>query len=128
MRMAAAVLGIIGGVAGMVVGFFGYLFAWFDENYSEVTEAAREAGIGEQMMDPTLLKIFAFTAPILAIAGGAMAPSRPAIAAILLVLSAVGMVYAFGFGLFTGFPVSMTALAGVLAVAGAIIPPVEAHH
>ena len=119
MRMAALVLGIIGGLRGMVVGFFGYLWAWFDENYEEVTQAGRDVGIGEAMLDPTLLKILAFGAPILAIVGAAMAPSRPAIAAILLVLGCVGMIYAFGFGLFTGFPVLMCGLAGLLALLGA---------
>ena len=128
MRMAALVLGIIGGLCGMVVGFFGYLWAWFDENYEEVTQAGRDVGIGEAMLDPTLLKILAFGAPILAIAGAAMAPSRPAIAAILLVLGCVGMIYAFGFGLFTGFPVLMCGLAGVLALLGAVLPPKPAHH
>lgn len=128
MRNAALFLGIIGGVGGMIVGFFGYLWAWFDENYSEITQAGREAGIGEAMMDPMLLKVLAFAAPILAIAGAAMAPSRPAVAAILLVLAAVGMLWAFGFGLFTGFPVLMCALAGVFAVLGAVLPPKAAHH
>ncbi len=128
MRNAAMILGIIGGLAGMVVGFFGYMFAWFDENYEEVTEAAREVGIGAAMMDPTLLKILAFGAPILAIAGGAMAPSRPAIATILLVIGCVGMIYGFGFNLFTGFPILMCGVAGLLALLGALLPPVEAHH
>lgn len=128
MRNAALILGIIGGVGGMVVGFFGYLWAWFDENFSEITEAGRDAGIGAAMMDPMLLKVLAFAAPILAVAGGAMAPSRPAIAAILLILSCVGMLWAFGFGLFTGFPVLMCGLAGVLALLGAILPPKPAHH
>ena len=128
MRMAALVLGIIGGLVGMVVGFVGYLWAWFDENYEEVTEAGREVGIGAAMIDPTLLKVLALGAPILAIAGGAMAPSRPAVAAILLVGSCVGMIYAFGFGLFTGFPVLMTGIAGLLALLGALLPPKPAHH
>lgn len=128
MRNAAMVLGILGGVGGGIVGFFGYLFAWFDENYQEITDAAREAGIGAEMLDPTVLKLLSFAAPTLAIAGGAMAPSRPIIAAILLGLSAFGMFHAFGFGLFTGFPLSMCVLAALLAVLGAVLPPKPAHH
>ena len=128
MRNAAFILGIIAGLVGMVVGFFGYLFAWFDENYAEVTEAARDIGIAEEMMDPTLLKVLSFAAPILALVGAAMAPSRPAVAAIFLVLSCVGMLWAFGFGLFTGFPVLMSGVAGLLALMGAILPPKPAHH
>lgn len=127
MRNAAMMLGIIGGIGGAIVGFFGYLFAWFDENYQEVTDAARDAGIGEAMLDPTMLKVLSFAAPILAIAGAAMARSRPIVAAVLLALSCIGMFYAFGFGLFTGFPLTMCGLAVVLAVLGAVLPPKEAH-
>ncbi len=128
MRNAAMLLGIIGGLGGMVVGFFGYLFAWFDENYEEATQAARDAGIGADMIDPALLKILAFAAPVLAIAGGAMAPSRRAIAAVLLVLSALGMFYGFGFNVFTMFPIGMCALAALLAILGALLPTKPAHH
>lgn len=128
MRHAAMFLGLIGGIGGMVIGFFGWLFAWFDENYREVADTAREYGIGESMMDPAMLKMIGFAAPILAIAGGAMAPSRPAIAAVLMILSAIGMNYGFGFNLFTMFPIGMCALAGVLAVLGAVLPPKPAHH
>ena len=128
MRNAALFLGIIAGIGGMVVGFFGYLFAWFDENYQEVTDAARDAGIGEAMMDPAILKVLAFAAPVLAIAGAAMAPSRPAIAAVLLIVSGVGMFYGFGFNVFTMFPIGMCALAGLFAVLGALLPPKPAHH
>ena len=117
----------VGGIGGAVVGFFGYLFAWFDENYQELTDAARDAGIGEDMLDPTLLKVLSFAAPILAIAGAAMARSRPLIAAALLGLSCIGMYYAFGFGVFTGLPLSMCGLAVLLAILGAVLPPKPSH-
>lgn len=127
MRNAAMMLGIFGGIGGAIVGFFGYIFAWFDENYQEVTDAARDVGIGEAMLDPTLLKILSFAAPILAIAGGAMARSRPLVAAVLLALSCIGIFYGFGFNAFTGFPLAMCGLAVILAVLGAVLPPKEAY-
>lgn len=128
MRNAAMILGVIGGIVGMVVGFFGYAFVWLTEEFPETAGAAQEAGILGVIENPLLIKLLALMSPILAIAGGAMAPSRPAIAAILLVLSACGMYAGFDFDVFTMFPIGMCALAGILAVLGALLPPVEAHH
>ncbi|MEM1300347.1 MAG: hypothetical protein AAGH68_13830 [Pseudomonadota bacterium] len=128
MRNAAMFLGIIGGLVGMVVGFFGYAFVWLTEEFPEAVGAAQEAGILGVIDNPMLIKVLAMLSPILAITGGAMAPSRPAIAAILLVLSAVGMYAGFDFDIFTMFPIGMCGLAGLLAVLGALLPPVEAHH
>lgn len=128
MRNAAMILGIIGGIVGMIVGFFGYAFVWLTEEFPETADAAQEAGVLGAIENPMLIKVLAMISPILAIAGGAMAPSRPAIAAILLVLSPIGMYVGFGFDLFTMFPIGMCALAGLLAVLGALLPPVEAHH
>lgn len=128
MRNAAMILGILGGIMGAVVGFFGYLFAWFDTNYEEVTDAARDVGIGEYALDPVLLQVLSVAAPILAIAGGAMAPSRPFVAAGLLALSGGGLLYAFGFGLFTGFVLVAIGVAAVLALMGGLLPTKPAHH
>lgn len=128
MRNAALFLGIIAGLAGMVVGFFGYGFAVLGEMWTGFTEAAGDAGVGEIVENPLLTKVLAIGAPILAIAGGAMAPSRPAVATILLVLSALGMYAGFDFNVFTMFPIGMSALAGLFALMGALLPPVQAHH
>lgn len=128
MRNAAMILGIIGGIAGMIVGFFGYAFVWLTEEFPEAAGAAQEAGILGVIENPMLIKALAMMSPILAIAGGAMAPSRPAIAAVFLVLSALGMYAGFDFDVFTMFPIGMCGLAGVLAVLGALLPPVKAHH
>ena len=84
--------------------------------------------MGEVVEDPLVTKIIAIGAPILAIAGAAMAPSRPAIAAILLIVSTLGMYYGFDFNVFTMFPIGMCGLAGLLAVLGAVLKPVAAHH
>ena len=128
MRNAAMILGIIGGLVGMVVGFFAYGIAVLGEMWTEFTQAAQELGQGEALEDPLQTKMIGFGAPILAIAGGAMAPSRPVIAAVLLLASAAGMYYGFDFDIFTMFPIGMCGLAGILAVLGALLPPAPAHH
>ena len=69
MRNAALILGLIGGIVGMIVGFFGYGFAVLGEIWAEFFQAAQEVGVGEVVEDPLTTKIIALGAPILAIAG-----------------------------------------------------------
>jgi len=112
MRNAALVLGIIGGAVGMIVGFFSYGYTEF------IDWAGQEApGILDQVDNVGLIRFMALFAPLLAIAGGAMARSRAVIGGILLLLSAAGMYYAFDFNAFTMFPIAMCALGGFLALA-----------
>ena len=128
MRNAAMVLGIIGGIVGMIVGFFGYGFAVLGEMFETAGQVAREVGADEIVDDPTTAKVIGLAAPILAIAGGALSPSRPAIGCILLALSAAGMFRGFDFNVFTMFPIGMCLCASLLALLGALLPPVQAHH
>lgn len=111
MRNAALILGIIGGIVGMIVGIarFGYvsLIEWL----GDVPDVAK------QVENPGLIKAVSFAAPILAIAGGAMARSQAVVGGVLLLISAAGMLYAFNFGAFTMFPIGMCALGGLLALA-----------
>ena len=127
MRNAALFLGLIGGLVGMIVGFFGYGFAVLGEIWNGFGEAAGEVGVGEIVEDPLVTKIISIAAPILAIAGAAMARSRPAVAAILLIVSTLGMYYGFDFNVFTMFPIGMCGLAAIFALMGALMKPVPAH-
>jgi hypothetical protein len=111
MRNAALVLGIIGGLLGMIVGFFGYGYVEFVEWFGEVPDLA------EQVDNPQLVQTAGFLAPILGIAGGAMARARALWGGILLLLSAGGLWYGFGFGVFTMFPIAFCAIGGLLALA-----------
>ncbi len=111
MRNAALTLGVIGGIIGMIVGFFSYGYVTFFESYGEPGDLDWLLG------DAGLIKVTSFLAPILAIAGGAMARSQAAVGGICLLLSAAGMHYAFGFNVFTMFPIGMCGLAGLLALA-----------
>ena len=119
MKNAAMVLGIIGGVVGMVVGFFGYGWTEVAGWFSDVTDGLTDRALGE-VENPDRIRFVSLFAPILSIAGGAMSPGRPLLGAILMVLSAVGMYWGFGFGVFTMFPIAMCLVAGLLGLSGAL--------
>ncbi len=111
MRNAAAVLGIIGGCLAIVVGFFSYGYTEAVNRFGEVE------GLLHQVADPALIRTASFLAPLLAIAGGAMARARALPGGLLLLVSAGLIYYAFGFNVFTMFPIGMAGLGGVLALA-----------
>lgn len=110
MRNAALILGIIGGLWGMLVGFFSFGYTELHLRYAELAEFT--GGVE----NVALIRAASLGAPILAIAGGAMARSANTLGGVLLLISAAGMYYAFGFGVFTMFPIAMCGLAGVLAL------------
>ncbi len=83
---------------------------WFNGEVADTIEASANAGRWQ---------LVGLVAPILAIAGGAMSNQRPMIGAVLMLISAAGMYWGLGFGVFTMFPISMCAVAGVLGMAGA---------
>ncbi|MEX0327318.1 MAG: hypothetical protein AB3N07_01235 [Ruegeria sp.] len=121
MRNAAMILGIIAGLVGMIVGFFGYGFVAFIDRFGEID------GIAEQVSNPELIQSASILAPLLAIVGGAMAHARALIAGVLLLVSAAGMYYAFGFGAFTMFPIAFAGVAGVLGLAAGKPDEPKAH-
>ena len=65
--------------------------------------------------------------PLMAIAGGAMAKMRALWGGGLLILSAIGMYAAFGFNVFTMFPIAFAGLGGVLALAAGKPDEAKAH-
>ena len=111
MRNAALVLGLIGGLWGMLVGFFSFAYTELLARWSELGDV-----LG-WVEDPTLIRVVSLAAPVMAIAGAAMARSANMLGGGLLLVSAGGMFHAFGFGAFTMFPIVMCALGGVLALA-----------
>lgn len=70
MRNAALVLGIIGGIIGMVVGFFGYGYTEVIDRFGEIPD------IASQVDHVGRIRAVALLAPILAIAGGVMARAQ----------------------------------------------------
>ena len=95
----------------MIVGFFGY-------GYTEFIAENGEMGTwATQVANPALIKAASFLAPIMAIAGAAMARSRNIAAGVLMLTSGAALVYAFGFNAFTMFPIGFLLLGGILALA-----------
>ena len=121
MRNAALVLGILGGVLAMIVGFFVYGYTVFIDWFGEIPDLAR------QVEDPQTMRLVSFLAPILAIAGGAMARARALWGGVLM-LAAAGAIYlGLGFGVFTMFPIAFCAVGGVLALAAGRPDEEKAH-
>ncbi|SPF78389.1 hypothetical protein [Pseudoprimorskyibacter insulae] len=121
MRNAALVLGVIAGCFGMLVGFFGFGYTELARSFSEVEEAF---GMFDR---PGLVRAVSILSPLLAIAGGAMAKARALWGGGLLLLSALGMYAAFGFNVFTMFPIAFAGLGGVLAIAAGKPDEPKAH-
>ncbi|MCE8517919.1 hypothetical protein KBY25_13915 [Ruegeria pomeroyi] len=121
MRNAALVLGIIAGLIGMLVGFFSFGYVEAIEHFGEID------GLAEQVENADLVQMTSIIAPMLAIAGGAMARSRALWGGVLLLVSAAGMYHAFGFNVFTMFPIAFAAVGGVLGVAAGKPDEPKAH-
>ena len=105
----------------MIVGFFGYGYVEFVNWFGEVPDLA------EQVENPQLIQTASFLSPILGLAGGAMARARALWGGVLMLLSAAGIWYAFGFGVFTMFPIAFCGLGGLLAIAAGR-PDEEVSH
>ena len=125
MRNAAMILGLIGGITGMLVGFFGYglaeLWSWM-ASQAETVEVRTGLAVGESVGDPQepwLTRALALASPILGITGGALALTARGAAALMMAASAGGMFWGFGFGVFTMFPIAMCATGSLLAALAA---------
>ncbi|WP_373352902.1 hypothetical protein [Pseudoroseicyclus sp. CXY001] len=120
MRNAALVLGIIAGLIGLLVGLFG--FGW-----TELTRVHPEAARFLDFENEGLVRAASILAPVLAIAGGAMARALALWGGVLLLFSAALLYAGFGFNVATLFPITMAALAGVLAIAAGKPDEEKAH-
>jgi hypothetical protein len=111
MRNAAAALGLIGGLLALLMGIvsFGYTEALY--RWGEWPDLA------ELPENVDAVRAMSVIAPLLAIAGAAMAKFRALWGGLALGISAAGLYWAFGIGFFSIFPVSMCALAAILALA-----------
>ncbi len=121
MRNAALTLGLIGGLIALVIGFFGYGYTEVVRNYSEVGEVFGHPQNAE------LIRVASFLAPLLAIAGGGMAKSRALWGGLMMLIAGGLMYYAFGFGVFTMFPIGFCLVGGVLALAAGKPDEPKAH-
>ena len=105
----------------MVIGFFSYGYTEAVDRFGEIE------GIAEQVANVDLVRTMSLLGPLLAIAGGAMAKVRALWGGMLLLLSSAGMYYAFGFGVFTMFPIAFAGVAGLLAIAAGKPDEPKAH-
>jgi hypothetical protein len=121
MRNAAMTLGLIAGLMGIFVGFFGFAYAELSEQHSEVGE------LFGFLENPGFIQFASFVAPLLAIAGGAMAKARALWGGILMILAAACFHTAFGFSAWTMFPIGFAALGGLLAIAAGKPDEPKAH-
>lgn len=110
MRNAAMVLGLIAGLIGIIVGLFGYGYAEFSDRQPEIADAI---GLLE---NPGFIRFASFAAPLLAIAGGAMAKDRGLWGGVLLIAASACFYFAFGFNVGTMFPIGFAGLGGLLAI------------
>jgi hypothetical protein len=120
-RNAALILGLVGGLWALAIGFFVYGYIAFIDWFGEVPDFAR------QVEDPTLYRLVAVASPVLAIAGAGMARARALWGGVLLLLATGGLYLAYGLGVFTVFPLAFCGVAGLLAVAAAR-PDEETAH
>ena len=109
MRSAAGTLGLIAGLIGIFVGMFGF-------GMVELSNRMPEAQI-TLFENPAFIQFASFIAPLLCIAGGAMAKSRALWGGIAMVLGAAAFYAAFGFNVATMFPIGFAGLGGLLAIA-----------
>jgi hypothetical protein len=121
MRNAAGMLGIIGGLIGILVGLFGFGYAELSERHSEVGE------VFGFLENPGFIRFASFIAPLLAIAGGAMAKARALWGGVLMLISAFFFYSAFGFNVGTMFPIGFVALGGILGIAAGKPDEPKAH-
>lgn len=121
MRNAAAAIGLIGGLLALLMGVvsFGYTEAIY--RWGEVPELA------ELPTNVDAIRAMSVIAPLLAIAGAAMAPSRALWGGLALGAASGGLYWAFGLGFFSIFPISMCAFAAILALAGGRPDEPKAH-
>jgi hypothetical protein len=110
MRNTVLILGIIAGLWGMLIGFFGYGYTQFINWFGEIPDVA------EQVDHVARTQFISLIGPILALVGGGMAHARPLWSGPVLLVSGALMYWGFEFGAFTMFPITMSLVAGTLAL------------
>jgi hypothetical protein len=121
MRNAALILGLIGGLLGLLVGFVSYGYTEAIDRYGEIE------GLFEQVANPAVIRTAGLLSPILAIAGAGMAKMRALWGGVLLLLGTLGMYVGFGVSVFTIFPMAFCGIAGLMALAAGRPDEPKAH-
>jgi hypothetical protein len=83
--------------------------------------------LARQLPDAQLKQAVSFVAPIVGIAGAAMARARALWGGLLMLAAAAGIYHGLGFGVFTMFPIACLGVGGVLALAAGKPDEEKAH-
>ena len=105
MSTAALILGLLGGLFGLVVEFFGYAAGG-------IVGAASSTSL-------VLYQLVSMAIPIASLVGGGLAKVNAFAAGALMLLSAVGMLLLFGFDFFTALSLVLSGIGAVLALLSA---------
>ncbi|HZP20261.1 MAG TPA: hypothetical protein VFB16_08625 [Bauldia sp.] len=125
MRIAAMILGLLGGVLGLFVGFLGYaggaVLALLNPDATGMFDWIVQLWLGA----PRLMQIVSIAVPVMTLIGGGLALRRPVPAAILMLIGALGFFLVFGLGslaltfrTFVVVPFLLSLIGGVLAFFG----------
>lgn len=102
---ASMICGIIGGILGLITGFGVYGLAAAGNALSSA------AGSNESFV---IYQVVGIAAPIASIVGGAMVKGKQQVGSGLMGASALGMLIAFGIGMFTIFPIALSGVGAAL--------------
>jgi hypothetical protein len=116
MRNTALILGVISGLWGMVVGFFAVGYSTLVDT---IDTHVPDQDILNQLDDVGMIRVVSLLAPVLALVGGGLVHARPTWSGPLLLLSSAGMYWGFKWNFFTMFPITLCAIAGILAILAA---------
>lgn len=107
MRAGALILGILGGLGALSLGFVAYLFGGFI-GFAPANAAA--AGT---------IKFFAVVIPLVALVGAAIVMAKPVVGGLLMIASALALFFTLGFGVFTFTTEILIAVGGTIGLLSA---------
>ncbi len=102
MKVTAIILGILGGLLFLLFALVGHSLGGI---YS----------FGGNPQAASTIKLVSWGLPILALVGAGLVTVQPVVAAVLLAVPAVALVWMFGLGFFTLIPVVLLGVAALLA-------------
>jgi hypothetical protein len=125
MRIAAMILGLLGGILGLFVGFLGYaggaVLALLNPEATGMFDWIIRLWLGA----PRIMQIVSIAVPVLTLVGGGLALRRPVPAGVLMLIGALGFFLVFGLGsfaltfrTFVAVPFLLSLIGGVLAFFG----------
>lgn len=110
MTKTGMILGIIGGVIALLVGAVGYGMSSLGGSLSSSIEYQEGASL------MAFYQLASLGLPVAALVGSGLVTRYPEVGAGVMGVSALGMVFVFGFGFFSMIPVVLLGVGAVLVV------------